>query len=243
VKAYWWRGKPNFGDAMTPLILGKLGVDAEWASVWESEFVACGSVLTHLPPYWAGAIWGTGKARKTDKIGLPKATVLALRGKLSAATIPGSYALGDPGLFANLVTEPSEEFELGIVPHWEDKQLHKAWKGHVIDVTQEPEAVIRAIARCKRIVSSSLHGIITADALGLERRWALFPKVQGQGFKFRDHATVVGAFEPNVWSRADARRVASARTALAGALERYRQPLVRAPRAHRRTDSVGSVGA
>jgi len=213
---------------MTPLILAKLGIEAEWASVWEADFVACGSVLTHLPPYWAGTVWGTGKARKTDKIGLPNAKILALRGSLSAHAIEGRYALGDPGLLANLVAEPTEEVELGIVPHWEDRQLHKAWKGMVIDVKQDPESVIQAIARCKRVVSSSLHGLIVADALGLERRWALFPKVQGHGFKFRDYATVVGAFEPNIWGKADARRVKDARTALRRALDGHRQSVVRA---------------
>lgn len=228
MRAYWWRGKPNFGDALTPLILARLGLEAEWASVWEADFVASGSVLTHLPPGWAGTVWGTGKARKTDRLQLANARILALRGKLTAANVPGRYALGDPGLLASLVAEPSEEVELGIVPHWEDRHLVKAWKGEVIDVKADPETVIRQIARCKRIVSSSLHGIIVADALGIERRWAWFAKVQGQGFKFRDYASVVGAFEPNEWSRANERNVRAAQSALRRSLARYRESLVRA---------------
>lgn len=229
MKAYWWpgpKGKSNFGDALTGTLLTRLGIPHTWAKVWEADFVACGSVLTHLPGGWSGAVWGTGKARKLDKISLANATVLALRGKLSAAGIPGSYALGDPGLLANLLAEPSEEISLGVIPHWEDRQLAKAWKqGHVIDVTQDPLTVIRHIARCKQIVSSSLHGIIVADSLGISRRWELFSKVQGHGFKFRDHATVVGAFEPQIWQTAEAARVRSARAGLHAALDGYRRSL------------------
>jgi pyruvyltransferase len=200
LRTYFWAGHRNFGDRLTLVLLQKLGIEATWAPAKEAEFVGCGSVLSHLPRGWNGTVWGTGKARKSDKVDLSRATVLALRGKLSAVGIAGSYTLGDPGLLANLLAEPTGEVPLGIVPHWEDHTLSRKWKGEVIDVTADPLDVVRHIARCQRIVSSSLHGLIVADALGIPRRWEVFAKIQGNGFKFRDHGTVVGAFEPQVWN-------------------------------------------
>jgi hypothetical protein len=68
-----------------------------------------------------------------------------------------------------------------------------------VDVTGNPHTALEAIAGASTIVSSSLHGIVLADAFGLPRMWDWFDGVQAQGFKFRDYGSVVGAFEPGEW--------------------------------------------
>lgn len=56
--------------------------------------------------------------------------------------------------------------------------------------------VIRQIGRCRKIVSSSLHGIILADAFGIPRRTEMAASMaspwEGQSYKFRDYAGSVG---------------------------------------------------
>jgi pyruvyltransferase len=223
VKAYWWLGvrHSNFGDELTPLILSKLGgFEVEWAKPADAEMVACGSVLSHLPKDWSGTVFGTGKMRERDRVNLSQANVLALRGALSAkgSGAREGYVLGDPGLLASrLGIERTDDIALGVIPHWEDRGLVWRNRGTTIDVKGDPLTVIRQIASCKRIVSSSLHGIIVADAFGIPRRWE---RSRGATeFKFRDHMTVVGEFKPAVWGRADPRRVKAAQQALLGALQ------------------------
>jgi pyruvyltransferase len=88
-----------------------------------------------------------------------------------------------------------------LVPHYVDIDnpvIHALARKHpreikVIDVRREPEPVFKEIAACESILSSSLHGIITADSFGIPSAWAgLSNKVIGDGFKFLDHFSSLG---------------------------------------------------
>ena len=222
MKAYWWRGHANFGDLLTPLILGLAGVEAEWAAPKDAQLIGIGSIATHVPPGWGGLIFGSGKPRMSEKIDLSTATVLALRGKLTAngSGARGDFVLGDPGLLVSLLPiKASEDIPLGIIPHWEDRKLAGRYpKGELIDVQGDPLAVIAKIASCRRIVSSSLHGIIVADAFGKERRWERSPRAWP--FKFADYGSVVGRFEPDRWGRVNPNVLQRTTESLSGALAR-----------------------
>lgn len=197
-KTYWWRRLPNFGDELNWFILKQLGVPTEWAAPADAELVIVGSILEHLPQRWAGTVCGAGQLHEDTRVDLSHARVLALRGKLTAERVTGlpthtKVVLGDPGLLVpRWVPQPAAKYELGIVPHWSDKTLHQRYPyGHLIDPTQPPEQVVAEIARCKRIISSSLHGIVVADAYGIPRQAELFPQAvhEGGDFKFRDYAS------------------------------------------------------
>lgn len=57
-----------------------------------------------------------------------------------------------------------------------------------IDVLDEPAKVIDAIACCEVVISTSLHGIIVAEAYGVPAVWAIAgDRVLGGEFKFRDY--------------------------------------------------------
>lgn len=205
VRVYYWKARPNFGDRLTPLLLKRFTrLDSEWADIPDSELIIIGSVLDKIPREWAGTIVGAGKLHSGSVIELPNANILALRGPLSARGIRGNFAIGDAGLLADeLVEMPEKEYDLGIVPHWSDNMLavdprFTKYNPKIINVADDPLEVIRDIGRCKKIVSSSLHGIILADAFNIPRRieiapWMISrPKQEGGIFKWQDYSASLG---------------------------------------------------
>jgi len=209
VKAYWWREVPNFGDALAPLLLERFaGIRAEWSPVSRASVVSIGSVLEHVPPLWDGYILGSGRLMEGSRLHLQQMTsgvtarILALRGPLTARGIPGSFALGDPGILADELVGPQEKvWDLGIVPHFSDKALGPRFTAlcpapylsTVIDPRGEPLDVLRRIGACRKIVTSSLHGMIVADAFAIPRRVEISPALAKDGgdFKFRDYSASV----------------------------------------------------
>src|ERR1700722_901078 len=105
VKAYWWRGQPNFGDALAPLLLKRFaGLTAEWDTVSRASVIVTGSILEHVPPLWDGDIVGAGRLYEDSYLHLHngRGKVWAVRGPLSAKAVLGSdFAIGDPGLLAD----------------------------------------------------------------------------------------------------------------------------------------------
>jgi len=90
---------------------------------------------------------------------------------------------------------------LGIVPHYHDKEdpriarIQRRYKSEVlvINVKRQPLAVFADIDKCESILSSSLHGLVTADSLGIPNAWILLSdKVVGKGFKFADYNSAFG---------------------------------------------------
>ena len=210
LNAYWWKAVPNFGDAIAPLLLERFAnVQSGWAPVAAAQVVSVGSVLEHIPSTWSGYVLGSGKLKEGSVISLPYARILALRGPLSAHGIPGDYAIGDPGIIADeLVGLQSKLWDIGILAHWRDVSLvpkYLKWfpEAKVILPGNDPLEVIRQIGACRRLVTSSLHGMIVADAFGIPRKVEVSPALAGEGgdFKFRDYSESIRTpFVPGVMS-------------------------------------------
>jgi hypothetical protein len=206
IKSYWWTRVPNFGDGLSPLLLSRFSnLTPEWSPVEEASIVSIGSILEHIPPNWGGFILGSGKLRETSilKFSPKDVKILSLRGPLSAKGIPGDYPLGDPGVLANELVGPQEKlWDLGIVPHWQDDELAdrflklipSKFSCRVISPSSDPLTVVREIGACKRIVTSSLHGMIVADSFGgIPRRVESCDKMNVDGglFKFKDYSASI----------------------------------------------------
>ena len=206
VRAYWWKGVNNFGDILAPLLLTRFAyLKVEWSPVASAEVVSIGSVLEHIPLNWTGYIVGSGLLREQSKLKFDpyRAKILALRGPLSARGIRGDFALGDPALLSNeLIEHQNKKWDLGIVPHWQDGQLAARFKNlipskysvNVINPWDDPLTVIKGIASCRRIVTSSLHGMIVADAIGgIPRRVEVCDSLAADGgmFKFQDYSASI----------------------------------------------------
>lgn len=197
VTAYWWVGRPNFGDLLTPLLLAHFAdLTVKWASADRASLIGVGSIVEHVPNGWAGRIVGAGKLYEGSSMPAGRSQILALRGPLTAKGLRGDFALGDPGLLANeLVRVDTKRTRLGLVPHWSDTELAQRpeflrYDPLVIDPRGDPLEVIRKIGECEKIVCSSLHGMILADAFGIPRRFELASRLKAEGgtFKFRDYS-------------------------------------------------------
>lgn len=195
---YNWRGVPNFGDRLGMFFLYQLDETPAWRPPDKAELVTIGSILEHLPRNWEGTVCGAGLLRPESRLDLSRANVLALRGEYTAQRVKTSQkpVLGDPGLLVpRFIAQPTAKYDLGIVPHWSDTQLAKRFPyGKIINPRDHPEVVVKQIASCKRIISSSLHGLIVADAYGIPRQAELFANAHKEGgdFKYFDYMTVFG---------------------------------------------------
>lgn len=199
---YWWDGHPNFGDALTPWILSRYGIAAVHTQPQDARVAGVGSIIEQLPPSFSGTIWGSGLMHG-GPVKLPQATALAVRGPLtkSALGITHDIALGDPGiLVAHHAAPQKPRWRLGVVPHGlhsrdqalADLAARAGSDVTVIDVRAVPGAVIHRIAQCSVILTTSLHGLIVADALGVPAVWTRRqPDLWGGDFKFRDYEAVM----------------------------------------------------
>ena len=108
-----------------------------------------------------------------------------------------------------LIYTPRAEkrFEVGVVPHYVDRDAVRVNDPSVtiIDVRSDWRSVIEQIAECETIPSSSLHGLIVAEAYRIPALWTtITDKVAGEGFKFRDYylSTEREPPEPLAWNDA-----------------------------------------
>ena len=118
------------------------------------------------------------------------------RGRCIAQGIDCPPVYGDPALLFPRFYWPqiSPIHELGIVPHFRDadaellKRLNNESEVVVIDVTSGVEAFVNSLFGCRSIASSSLHGLIAADAYGIPSVWIQLNRADpAGGFKFRDY--------------------------------------------------------
>ena len=107
---------------------------------------------------------------------------------------------GDPALLLPQVFRPEAkpQHSLGIFPHYLDaahpRLADLSDRGALILSPWEPvETVIRKMLSCRGIASSSLHGVVTADAYGIPSLWIRFGRrLDAQKFKFHDYFLSIG---------------------------------------------------
>ena len=128
-----------------------------------------------------GIIFGSG-LQKDISLRFPKASTSAVRGALTRDRIgaPKTTFLGDPGILAPRLVDQNTQKKYnrpGAALYIINETVIRRWKNQypseikIIDVQRKPHKVISEIASCQHIISSSLHGLITADALGISNAW------------------------------------------------------------------------
>ena len=150
-------------------------------------------------------VWGSGFLTPTQKTkGTPK-KILSVRGPLSRNLllelgIDCPKIFGDPALLIPKFYNPNDvrkKYKLGIIPHYENKlnswikEIQKHEDVKVIDIQQNSiKEFIDDILECENIASSSLHGIIAADAYKIPNCRLIISGMGG--FKFNDYHLGVG---------------------------------------------------
>jgi pyruvyltransferase len=198
INAYWHddKGINNVGDTLTPEILHLLDIPFARAKREDTgKLLGVGSILNALRDN--DIVWGSGLIRNGDRPEAKNVKYLALRGKLSEKILGidcGVY--GDPALLLPLFYQPKIEKKhtLGVIPHYieEDEPFFQLLE-HKINVRQDYKSFVDEILACERIISSSLHGIIIAEAYNVPAVWIkVTDKVIGNGFKFEDYLSGTG---------------------------------------------------
>jgi hypothetical protein len=249
-RAFWWDGTANFGDTFTPWLLQQHRMVPFLRPAETADLIGVGSILEMVPEETTATIWGAGlmhdQPRRFDQ-----ATVLAVRGPRTRdlLDLPGSTPLGDPGLLVSRhLRRPPRSGKVAIIPHGH----HIVWKSAYRHLAERPGAqlvrfdwslprVVRALAAADLVVSSSLHGLIVADAYGIPAVWAVPVDTDRHvpDMKFADYHAVTGVRRPRfdldetatlddlraAATTADPDKVTSTQDHLASSLASYRDAL------------------
>lgn len=214
LRVYWWTDRVNFGDVLSGVVVSHVaGREVEWSPLETCDMISTGSIYGWLrimaPRYHREVhVWGSGLQRPKQVHGRVEGIHHHLvRGPLTAMfTGHETLPMGDPGLIGpeavGLPPEPSGDAKgVGIIPHrgqWSqaDYMTHlSALPGaKMIDYrTEDCRGVIEEMASCERIYSTSLHGLVLADALGIPNFRFNEDRFSGDGhFKFFDYGLSVG---------------------------------------------------
>lgn len=198
----------NFGDIASKEIVEQVGkLLTRLPRPGERKLLAIGSVL-HTARN-GDIIWGTGA--KGSKLalapGVTELSVHAVRGPLTAEMlrrngidISGIQAFFDPGCLIPVLyrAQIDEARRRGgahpggtkIIPHYRDDREWRALHPHhakdFISVDDSPAGLIAGMVGADRVISSSLHGLIFAEALGIPAVW-LAPDGKEDQMKYYDY--------------------------------------------------------
>lgn len=203
--AYFLR-VPNVGDRINPhLVEAVSGRRVKHVLTQEGPHVlGLGSVMG-----WAtelSQVWGSGVMHPDPDLGVGaarKSNLHALRGKLThvelrrAGLDVGDVPLGDPGFLAprllGIERDSDPDERIGLACHYTDR-YHPVLRRMMaedgvcdLDVLGLPRDFLRQMAGCKAVISTSLHGLVFAEALGIPNLWLTAGcGISGGEFTFHD---------------------------------------------------------
>lgn len=198
---------PNVGDAISELIVARISgrrIEVVGEAAFDRPNLIAGGSIAHWSDRYS-VLWGCGLISDRIVPSHAPARVLAVRGtltrdRLRALGVPAGELVGDVAvLLPEIVAGAAPvRHRLGLVPHYVDRDSSfvDEWRRlgvAVLDVGAAPDAFVRGLTSCERIVSSSLHGIVLAHAYGIPAAWVeLSDRVHGNGFKFFDYYSSLG---------------------------------------------------
>lgn len=202
----------NFGDVLGPAIVSRLvGSSARTVAPDGPALLSVGSIL-HLAPE-RSVVWGSGVNGKmlAATKDIPDGVAFrAVRGPLTRRFLSGHgfdvpEVYGDPVLLlADVMPEllrvsRAPVRDVLFVPNFNDKDDVSAVAGEheleTLDSQDHVDSVLLQIASSRFVISTSLHAVIVAEALGIPARFVR--SAHEHPFKYRDYLAGTGrAFEP-----------------------------------------------
>ena len=192
---YFWaaratQGFANFGDALsealTERIVGHKVRVVENPFCNERKLLGMGSILNYAQNN--DVVWGTGINGKAPVSSYVFNTldVRAVRGPLTrkfllergiaCPEVYGDPTLLFPLLFPEFTKNQSPSKEYIIVPHFSDESLFLE-ESNVVSVKEPWDTIVRKILDSEFVISSSLSGVIIAEAFGIPARLLIIQNV------------------------------------------------------------------
>lgn len=203
----------NFGDEASEQLVAKLtGAKPRPNLPGERKLLAIGSVLHRANS--GDIVWGSGLKSENalDSHLGGDILVTAVRGPMTLDVLKKAgwdtshiTELFDPGvlmqhLWANEVKKQSAASnaargKIRILPHFRDEIVFKRWHHELIpsfiSADNQPLTVLKQMIGAEIVYSSSLHGIIFAESLGIPAIWLDSPGKEGH-FKYLDYYAGTG---------------------------------------------------
>ncbi|MET4059719.1 hypothetical protein ABIB35_001251 [Arthrobacter sp. UYP6] len=214
----WWDKRPNFGDAIGPWlverIVGAKPINGRNLHLPTPPLFTVGSILSWVEQDGT-TVWGSGlmaplSDADVERLSTRKGVAIkAVRGELSRNELVSKlgwkvpHILGDPALllprFLPKKEGQSSEGKTVLVPHFSHVRHFDMSRQpsdlYFVDVEQGLEQVVQEIAAASCCVSTSLHGLIVAQAYGVPWVWIRLEDnpLTGDDFKFRDFFSTLDA--------------------------------------------------
>ena len=138
--------------------------------------------------------------------------VIAVRGNLTLQRLKANgikvskdVILADPGILfplifnSNFLNKSQNNYQLCIIPHYIDQNNTLIQKNinvpnsFILNITENPIKFVHNLLKCKRVISSSLHGLIISDSFGIPNaRIIVSDKIAGGDYKFNDYYSSFG---------------------------------------------------
>jgi pyruvyltransferase len=205
---YYWQQKDfvNFGDFLSVQIVEK--IVNEPVAIFRrgktpgNKLLAVGSML-----YFASdgdVIWGTGvNGKQLDPLAYQFHTldIRAVRGPLTRRFIMENFHIdcpavyGDPALllpclFPEFKRQERPRFDYLVIYHYKER-FDFPRKENVVFATDPWDEIVRKICDSRFVISSSLHGIIVAEAFGIPARMLRVAEYEPL-FKYADYYAGTG---------------------------------------------------
>ncbi|MFM2596695.1 polysaccharide pyruvyl transferase family protein [Vibrio fortis] len=196
----------NWGDALNAYLFEKIANKnvARVNRKVANHVLGIGSILSAATS--KSVVAGSGFISSDANISIQPKAIVCVRGPKTRARLlelgfdcPESY--GDLALCLPKLYNPkvNKKYKVGVIPHFKDvdnkmiRRLCDMKQVKEIDVRSETEDFINQLLECEVILSTSLHGIIAADAYNIPNLWASVSNgIIGGNFKFEDYFNSVG---------------------------------------------------
>lgn len=213
VNLEYFDAEVNLGDMLSPVIckwmLEKVNVKPDKKVCRTKHLMAVGSILGGNG-FFDATVWGSGikSYYQISALGkrkyFQKLDIRCVRGPLTREALVGCgykcpEKYGDPAVLMPLIYNPKvkKEHKDGVVLHFQhDLELPQDIKS--IDIrTDDYKRFIDELCSCEKIISSSLHGIILAEAYGIPAVFLARGK-DAEMFKYYDWYFSTGRYNVNI---------------------------------------------
>ena len=205
---FFWDKEVNLGDLynhdLFKYIFPERIIKVVGPNFNQTHLSGVGSILQLIGQ--KSVITGSGFISKNSYLVNQPKKIISVRGKLTSEKLKSAYdidarSFGDMGLIADRIfknVSKVKKFRFGIIPHYVDYDLilTKEFQSDnvlILDIrTNNTEQFLEQMNSCEFILSSSLHGLIFADAFGIpNQRIIMSNQIVGGDFKFADYFSSV----------------------------------------------------